>query len=548
MGILAGGALFTAGIVGFSLRELSAVQHHSRLERSAEESGEVIHRAAILALRVGNTIASLGLDLNAAEQAQAVSAGEQLLRQFAALEDRVAPVLTDLLGAEEKEVLAASIRALKRAWDEMQEEIADGERDELLFHLVVVVRHAERASVLLLKADESARAHASAAAGAFDRRADRAERAILAALASGVAGLLGLGWLALHFGVRKPLATAIAVVSRIARGDIDSPVPEAKSADEVGHVLSALAVFRENALARRRLEAERSREIADRDARREQLEANVAEFRAAVVAALDEGKAALAAMGDATGQLAAAAVHTQSGASRATSVSRDVSTSVGEIAGATHELSKSIYDMTRTVAQAERAIEQAAQHAADASLAVDGLWQSAETIGEVASLIDSIAQQTNLLALNATIEAARAGEAGRGFAVVAMEVKSLAAQTAKATGDIAARIDEVRRKINDVVGSIRVITATSGQATNHAVAISAAISEQSQVTASISEKIRDAAGWTVGLSDIVANLASVVERTKETAEHVQVASAGSTTAATRLNRLIDAFLERVRAA
>ena len=68
-------------------------------------------------------------------------------------------------------------------------------------------------------------------------------------------------------------------------------------------------------------------------------------------------------------------------------------------------------------------------------LRADGPWwsQAATRIGEVVQLINEIASQTNLLALNATIEAARAGEAGRGFAVVASEVKSLAAQTGKAT-------------------------------------------------------------------------------------------------------------------
>ncbi len=84
----------------------------------------------------------------------------------------------------------------------------------------------------------------------------------------------------------------------------------------------------------------------------------------------------------------------------------------------------------------------------------------AQKIGEVVGLISSIAGQTNLLALNATIEAARAGDAGKGFAVVASEVKSLANQTAKATGDISTQIAGIQSATSEAVQAIEAIAQT----------------------------------------------------------------------------------------
>ena len=84
-------------------------------------------------------------------------------------------------------------------------------------------------------------------------------------------------------------------------------------------------------------------------------------------------------------------------------------------------------------------------------------------IGEVVELINSIASQPDLLALNATIEAARAGEVGRGFAVVASEVKQLAAQTARVTEEIGAKISEIKSATARTVSSIDKIVGTVTQ-------------------------------------------------------------------------------------
>jgi methyl-accepting chemotaxis protein len=89
---------------------------------------------------------------------------------------------------------------------------------------------------------------------------------------------------------------------------------------------------------------------------------------------------------------------------------------------------------------------------------VEELGKLGERIGAVVETIDDIAEQTNLLALNAAIEAARAGEHGRGFAVVAGEVKALADQSKKATGQVRQILGEIQKATNTAVLSTEEVT------------------------------------------------------------------------------------------
>ena len=140
--------------------------------------------------------------------------------------------------------------------------------------------------------------------------------------------------------------------------------------------------------------------------------------------------------------------------------SEQAATNVQTVASAAEELSASVNEINRQVAESTEITKKANAEAERTNATVQGLAAAAQKIGEVVSLISDIAEQTNLLALNATIEAARAGEAGKGFAVVASEVKSLANQTAKATEDIAAQINEMQAVTQDAVGAIKTIGET----------------------------------------------------------------------------------------
>jgi len=149
------------------------------------------------------------------------------------------------------------------------------------------------------------------------------------------------------------------------------------------------------------------------------------------------------------------------------------------------ELLDSITEVERNVLSATSVASDGKRLTEEANESVAGLGDSSADIGKVVKVIRGIADQTNLLALNATIEAARAGEAGRGFAVVANEVKELAAETARATTDVDAKVTAIQEQVERVVTALGAISSIVEQINETQTVIGGVLTEQSAVTRAI---------------------------------------------------------------
>jgi methyl-accepting chemotaxis protein len=149
------------------------------------------------------------------------------------------------------------------------------------------------------------------------------------------------------------------------------------------------------------------------------------------------------------------------------------------------QLLESITEMERNVLSATTVASDGKRMTEEANQQVAGLGDSSADIGKVVKVIRGIADQTNLLALNATIEAARAGEAGRGFAVVANEVKELAAETARATTDVDAKVTAIQEQVERVVTALGAISTVVESINETQSVISGVLTEQTAVTKAI---------------------------------------------------------------
>ncbi|SCX40650.1 methyl-accepting chemotaxis protein [Klenkia marina] len=203
----------------------------------------------------------------------------------------------------------------------------------------------------------------------------------------------------------------------------------------------------------------------------------------------------------------------------------EVSGNVATVSAGSEQMRSAIGEIAHNAQQASQVAAQAVDVAAETTRTVHTLGESSQEIASVVKLITAIAEQTNLLALNATIEAARAGEAGKGFAVVASEVKELAQETARATEDIARRVETIQGDTAGAVEAIGRISSVIGEINDYQATIAAAVEEQTATTTEMNRNVAAAAAGTEEISGAIAGLAEGARAAGERVAATRAASA-----------------------
>ncbi|MFC6445170.1 methyl-accepting chemotaxis protein [Shinella zoogloeoides] len=378
------------------------------------------------------------------------------------------------------------------------------------------------------------------------------------AIVAGMAGSLFIS----SRGITTPIATLRSRMETLAAGQTEEAIAGMERRDEVGQMAAAVAVFRDNALERIRLEqeAENGRGLSERE--RREREAQKAREAAEIQHAVDALGTGLTHLSDgdvsyqivtpfaahldglrenfnqSVGKLQATlravgenANAIDAGANEVRAAADDLSKRTEQQAASVEETAAALEEITTTVRDAAKRAEEAGQLVARTRAgaeksgevvrrAVEAMREIERSSGEITNIIgviDDIAFQTNLLALNAGVEAARAGEAGKGFAVVAQEVRELAQRSAQAAKEIKGLITASSTQVQ---AGVALVGETGA-------ALQTIVTEVQDINANVNAIVESAREQSVGLGEINQAVNTMDQGTQQNAAMVEQSTAAS---------------------
>ncbi|WP_282959991.1 HAMP domain-containing methyl-accepting chemotaxis protein [Ciceribacter sp. L1K23] len=363
-------------------------------------------------------------------------------------------------------------------------------------------------------------------------------------------------------GVVRPLDALSDAMGTLAGGNNEVDIFGEGRRDEIGRMAASVAVFRDNARERVKLEREAAENRDEQERQRQERERVQA-------ADAEEIRFAVESLGNALGELAAgrltvrindvftarldkvrqdfnAAVTKLDDAMRAVGENAQViAAGSGQIRAAADNLANRTAQQAASVEETAAALEQITSTGADSSRRADeagklvnvardtatrsgaivgrtveamqAIEASSRAISNIIGVIDDIAFQTNLLALNAGVEAARAGESGKGFAVVAQEVRELAQRSAKAAKEIKALIGKSGEQVRDGVS----LVSETGKV------LDAIVEQVMDVRSNVVAIVEAAREQSMGLKEINTAVNSMDQNVQQNAAMVEESTAAS---------------------
>ncbi|AVA24727.1 HAMP domain-containing methyl-accepting chemotaxis protein [Rhizobium sp. NXC24] len=424
---------------------------------------------------------------------------------------------------------------------------------------------ADLVAFILNQAESFVAASDASAKSAFALTATIALLAILIAIAGIVFAISGIA---------NPIRRIASAMGRLSDGDLNSDIPYAGRADEVGEMACAVEVFRRNALnvvrlekeaAASRSESEAARAAAQQRAEREAEQLRFAtttlggglrrlaagdisfqlseQFAAEYEALREDFNASLRQLGVTIGAVLQTVHSIDNGTGEIASGAQDLSKRTEQQAASLEETAAALDEMTSNVAMATKRTDEARNVAAEADVsarrsatvvseaeqAMRRIEDSSQQISNIIGVIDEIAFQTNLLALNAGVEAARAGEAGKGFAVVAQEVRELAQRAAQAAKEIKGLI---QKSSTEVGNGVKLVLETGASLKS----IGEYVAQINQVMDAIATSARE---QSTGLAEINTAVNQMDQATQQNAAMVEQSTAAAASLSSEASRLRD---------
>ncbi len=346
--------------------------------------------------------------------------------------------------------------------------------------------------------------------------------------------------------IAKPISLCADRLSKVAEGDLKSPMPNVKSNDEVGVLAKATGTI-VNSI---------SVMITDLDYNLEEMSAGnfavksrAEEYYVGDFASLKVSLATIAnklsqtlrrindvsdQVNDGNNQVSMSAQSLAHGSIQQASAVEQLSATIDEISEKVMETAQDSQKAKVANDKSQDALTQSNEQMQRMVVAMGNINEKSAEISKIIKTIDDIAFQTNILSLNAAVEAARAGAAGKGFAVVADEVRNLATKSAQSAKDTASLIEE----------TVSVVEVGNEIATSTSESITLAIENANELGSLVDSIATASTSQAEGAKQIgigIAQISEVVQTNSATSEESAAISEELSSQSQMLKQLISGF-------